>query len=142
MVFDKNHNRLSSEDLFRKFHIDIPLLIAFLILFSISLIAIYSASNSDINAVINQSLRIGFSLGAMILIAQMSPLNYERIAPWLDSLCFLLLGLVLIFGETRNGATRWLNIGIGFQPSELMKIGMHLMVARYIARESLPPSNI
>ena len=141
MLFKKHYDSLSSEDLFGKFHIDLPLLVAFIILFSISLIAIYSASNSDINAVIDQSIRIGISLAAMILVAQMSPLNYERIAPWLYSLCFILLGLVLIIGETRNGATRWLNIGLSFQPSELMKIGMPLMVARYIARESLPPSN-
>jgi rod shape determining protein RodA len=51
------------------------------------------------------------------------------------------LAIVLLFGETVNGATRWLNIGINFQPSELMKIAMPLMIARYIARDKIPPSN-
>ena len=50
--------------------------------------------------------------------------------------------MVLIFGETRNNATRWLNLGITFQPSELMKIAMPLMIARYIATGTLPPRNI
>ena len=141
MPFKKQYDSLSSEDLFRKFHIDLPLLTAFLILFSISLIAIYSASNSDINAVIDQSIRIGISLAAMILIAQMSPLDYERIAPWLYSLCFILLGLVLILGETRNGATRWLNIGISFQPSELIKVFVIVSLADYCCRSSVDIRN-
>ena len=45
-----------------------------------------------------------------------------------------------MIGETRNGATRWLHIGISFQPSELMKIAMPLMIARYIANGALPPT--
>ena len=129
-----------SEGLQQRLHIDFPLFLAFLAIFMISLTAIYSASNGSIDAVINQGIKILISISAMVVIAQFSPLSYARIGPWLYFLCLVLLILVLVVGETRNGATRWLNIGItSFQPSELMKIAMPLMIARYIAKGALPP---
>ena len=129
-----------SEGLQQRLHIDFPLFLAFLAIFMISLTAIYSASDSNIDAVINQGIKILISISVMLVVAQFSPLSYARIGPWLYFLCLILLILVLVIGETRNGATRWLNIGItSFQPSELMKIAMPLMIARYIARGALPP---
>ena len=129
-----------SEGLQQRLHIDFPLLVAFLAIFMISLTAIYSASNSNIDAVVNQAIKILISISAMVVVAQFSPLSYMRVGPWLFLLCLVLLILVLVIGETRNGATRWLNIGISFQPSELMKIAMPLMIARYISSGALPPS--
>ena len=129
-----------SEGLQQRLHIDFPLLLAFLAIFMISLTAIYSASNSNIDAVVNQAIKILISISAMAVVAQFSPLSYGRIGPWLFFLCLVLLILVLVIGETRNGATRWLNIGISFQPSELMKIAMPLMIARYISSGALPPT--
>ena len=129
-----------SEGLQQRLHIDFPLLVAFLAIFMISLTAIYSASNSNIDAVVNQAIKILISISAMAVVAQFSPLSYGRVGPWLFLLCLVLLILVLLIGETRNGATRWLNIGISFQPSELMKIAMPLMIARYISSGALPPS--
>ena len=129
-----------SEGLQQRLHIDFPLLLAFLAIFMISLTAIYSASNSSIDAVVNQAIKILISISAMAVVAQFSPLSYGRVGPWLFFLCLVLLILVLVIGETRNGATRWLNIGISFQPSELMKIAMPLMIARYIANGALPPT--
>jgi len=129
-----------SEGLQQRLHIDFPLLVAFLAIFMISLTAIYSASNSNIDAVVAQAIKILISISAMAVVAQFSPLSYGRIGPWIFFLCLVLLILVLVIGETRNGATRWLNIGISFQPSELMKIAMPLMIARYISSGALPPT--
>ena len=129
-----------SEGLQQRLHIDFPLLVAFLAIFMISLTAIYSASNNSIDAVVNQAIKILISISAMAVVAQFSPLSYGRVGPWLFFLCLVLLILVLLIGETRNGATRWLNIGISFQPSELMKIAMPLMIARYISSGALPPT--
>ena len=129
-----------SEGLQQRLHIDFPLFLAFLAIFMISLTTIYSASNSSIDAVVNQGIKILISISAMVMVAQFSPLSYARVGPWLYFICLVLLILVLVIGETRNGATRWLNIGItSFQPSELMKIAMPLMIARYISRGTLPP---
>ena len=130
-----------SEGLQQRLHIDFPLFLAFLAIFIISLTAIYSASNSNFDAAINQGIKILISIFAMALVAQFSPLTYARVGPWLYFICLVLLILVLLIGETRNGATRWLNIGItSFQPSELMKIAMPLMIARYISKGALPPN--
>ncbi len=143
MAYNTNKDIFSlkpSEGLQQRLHIDFPLLLAFLAIFMISLTAIYSASNSNIDAVVNQTIKILISISAMAVVAQFSPLSYGRVGPWLFLLCLVLLILVLVIGETRNGATRWLNIGISFQPSELMKIAMPLMIARYIANGALPPT--
>ena len=143
MAYNTNKDIFSlkpSEGLQQRLHIDFPLLLAFLAIFMISLTAIYSASNSNIDAVVNQAIKILISISAMVVVAQFSPLSYGRVGPWLFLLCLVLLILVLVIGETRNGATRWLNIGISFQPSELMKIAMPLMIARYIASGALPPA--
>ena len=130
-----------SEGLQQRLHIDFPLFLAFMVIFMISLTTIYSASNGSIDAVLNQCIKIMISIFAMGVVAQFSPLSYARIGPWLYCICLILLILVLIIGETRNGATRWLNIGItSFQPSELMKIAMPLMIAGYISRGALPPN--
>ena len=143
MAYNTNKDIFSlkpSEGLQQRLHIDFPLLLAFLAIFMISLTAIYSASNSNIDAVVNQAIKILISISAMAVVAQFSPLSYGRVGPWLFLLCLVLLILVLVIGETRNGATRWLNIGISFQPSELMKIAMPLMIARYIVNGALPPT--
>ena len=143
MAYNTNKDIFSlkpSEGLQQRLHIDFPLLVAFLAIFMISLTAIYSASNSNIDAVVNQAIKILISISAMAVVAQFSPLSYGRVGPWLYFLCLVLLVLVLMIGETRNGATRWLNIGISFQPSELMKIAMPLMIARYISSGALPPT--
>ena len=143
MAYNTNKDIFSlkpSEGLQQRLHIDLPLLLSFLAIFMISLTAIYSASNSNIDAVVNQAIKILISISAMAVVAQFSPLSYGRVGPWLFLLCLVLLILVLVIGETRNGATRWLNIGISFQPSELMKIAMPLMIARYIANGALPPT--
>ena len=143
MAFNTNKDIFSlkpSEGLQQRLHIDLPLLLSFLAIFTISLTAIYSASNSNIDAVINQAIKILISISAMVVVAQFSPLSYGRVGLWFYFVCLFLLVLVLLVGETVNGATRWLNIGISFQPSELMKIAMPLMIARYISRGALPPS--
>ncbi len=143
MAYNTNKDIFSlkpSEGLQQRLHIDLPLLLSFLAIFMISLTAIYSASNSNIDAVVNQAIKILISISAMVVVAQFSPLSYGRVGPWFYFVCLFLLVLVLLVGETVNGATRWLKIGISFQPSELMKIAMPLMIARYISRGTLPPS--
>ena len=143
MIANNNKDIFSlkpSEGLQHRLHIDFPLFLAFMVIFMISLTTIYSASKASIDAVLNQGNKIMISIFAMGVVAQFSPLSYARIGPWLYSICLVLLILVLIIGEMRNGATRWLNKGItSFQPSELMKIAMPLMIAGYISRGSLPP---
>ncbi|MCE2593585.1 rod shape-determining protein RodA [Motilimonas cestriensis] len=124
-----------------KLHIDLPLLLGILGLMSLSLIVLYSAGGQDMDLMIRQIVRLGFGLGTMIFMAQLSPNFYARWAMPVFLLGVALLVSVLLFGHVGKGAQRWINLGFFmFQPSEIMKLAMPLMVASYIGSKSLPPS--
>jgi rod shape determining protein RodA len=60
---------------------------------------------------------------------------------WIFLFGLLLLGLVLLVGYIGKGAQRWLDLGfIRFQPSELMKLAVPMVVAWYLAEKNLPPN--
>jgi rod shape determining protein RodA len=69
------------------------------------------------------------ALGLLFLVAQVPPQRLMRIAVPLYVVGVALLVATALFGITKKGATRWLNIGMVIQPSELMKLAMPLMLA-------------
>jgi rod shape determining protein RodA len=84
-------------------------------------------------------LVLGFAV--LIAAAQTRPELFERAAPWLFGFGILLLVAVLGIGAISKGAQRWLGFGVlRFQPSEIMKLAVPLMLAWYLARGGLPPS--
>lgn len=77
----------------------------------------------------------------MFILAQIPPNKYRIWAPWFFGLSVVLLAIVLVAGQVDMGARRWLNLEIfRFQPSELMKIAMPMMLAWYFADKPLPPT--
>ena len=65
----------------------------------------------------------------------------RRLGPYLYIFCIILLVAVDAFGAISKGAQRWLDLGVvRFQPSEIAKIAVPLMVARFINRDVCPPS--
>lgn len=125
----------------QKIHIDLPLLMIILILFGYGLIVLWSASGKEIEMIERRVIQFALAFVVMITLAQIPPRIYERWAPYLYIVCLVLLLLVDLFGETSKGAQRWLNIGIiRFQPSEIAKIAVPLMVARFMSREECPPN--
>lgn len=127
--------------MFERLHIDLPLLLGILALMAFGLIVMYSASGQSMAMMDRQAMRMALSLVIMITLAQLSPRTYETLAPFLFFCGVLLLVGVLLFGEISKGAQRWLDIGfVRFQPSELLKLAVPLMVARYIGKRSLPPT--
>ncbi len=127
--------------LFERFHLDLPLLLGVLALMAFGLIVMYSASGQSLAMMDRQAMRMGLSIGVMIVLAQIPPRTYEAAAPLLFAGGIVLLLGVLFFGEASKGAQRWLNLGfIRFQPSELLKLAVPLMVARYIGKRPLPPT--
>jgi rod shape determining protein RodA len=75
-----------------------------------------------------------------VLAAQAPSELYRAAAPWLYAGTLLLLVLVLVLGDTAKGAQRWLDLGIvRFQPSELMKLAVPMMVAAFLHSRILPP---
>jgi rod shape determining protein RodA len=63
----------------------------------------------------------------------------RRWTPWAYLVGLLLLVLVLVTGEVGQGAQRWLNFGIRFQPSEIMKLAVPMMAAWFLHDRQLPP---
>ena len=122
-------------------HLDFPLLFLTLILCGYGLVVLYSAVDRHTAMVVSQSIKIGISLGAMLLMAQISPVVYLRLAPWLYCISLGLLFLVLFMGYQVNGSRRWIRIpGIfNFQPSELMKLVLPMILAWYFHDRHLPP---
>ncbi len=124
----------------RLFHVDLPLLFLLILLAAFGLVVLYSAAGQDMGIVARQARFFLLGLVAMLLAAQISPVRYRRWAPWLYLLGVLLLIAVMFLGVGAKGAQRWLSIaGFRFQPSEIMKLVMPLMVAGYLADRPLPP---
>jgi len=123
----------------RKIHVDIPLLMALLLLLFISSIMLYSAGRQELSLLVRQSSRMLFSGVGMLLIAQVDPRHFQRYSIFLYLLGVILLVGVLWFGEVGKGAQRWLNIGFRFQPSEMIKITTPMMVAWYLSGHEIPP---
>lgn len=129
------------KSVFERMHLDGPLVFALLLLLSAGLVVMWSASGQNIEMMERQILRIGLALLIMMILAQIPPRHYEFWAPYLYTISTVLLVVVLFFGETAKGAQRWLNLGLfTFQPSEILKLAVPLMVARFISQYPLPPN--
>ncbi|MGQ0526285.1 MAG: rod shape-determining protein RodA [Betaproteobacteria bacterium] len=116
-------------------HVDGLLLGAVLLLMATGLLVLFSASNGSFPRVGSQLVNMLVALAVLWAFANIPPHYLMRL-----SLPVYLLGLALLlgvalYGEVVNGARRWLDIGITrIQPSELMKIGVPLMLAWYFHR--------
>jgi rod shape determining protein RodA len=123
-------------------HLDPVMLLALLSVIGYGLVVLYSALNDNDPMFANQIIRMGLALLAMLVAAQLQPRFYLRWAPFVYAAGVVLLVLVLLIGATVKGSQRWLDLpGLPrFQPSELMKIGVPMMVAWYLHERSLPPS--
>jgi rod shape determining protein RodA len=112
--------------------IDATLLLLILMLSMIGLAALFSASYDTPGRVYGQLANLGVAMVAMWLVAQVSPQTMMRFAvpAYLVGLAFLVA--VALFGDVVNGARRWLHVGVTrFQPSEMMKLALPLMLAWY-----------
>src|SRR5690554_600226 len=124
----------------RFFHIDGTLLTGLLLLALCGLVVLYSAFDGGFEEVQKQAVRLTVAFGAMVVIAQIPPSSLRRWSPWAYGLGVLMLVAVLLVGDIGKGAQRWLDLGvIRFQPSELMKLALPMMVAWYFSERPLPP---
>jgi rod shape determining protein RodA len=124
----------------RSLHLDGVLLAGIICILMTGLAALYSAVGQNTGLLINQLIRICAGLAAMLIMAQVSPGWLRRVAPWIFGIGLFLLTMVLLTGDVGKGAQRWLNLGIRFQPSEIMKLGLPMMLAYLLHDRALPPS--
>ncbi len=120
-------------------HLDLWLAVMLLLLAAIGLSVLYSASGHSADMVLSQAQRLALGFAVMLVCAQVPPEIYRALAPWFYGATVLLLVLVLLLGDTSKGAQRWLDFGVRFQPSELMKLAMPLCVAAFLHSRALPP---
>jgi len=115
--------------------IDGPLVGIVLCLLALGLATLYSAAYQAPARFGAQALNALLALALMWIAAQVHPQVFMRIAvPVFLAVLLMLLGVAL-FGDVRNGARRWLPLGFAsIQPSELMKLAMPLLLARYFHR--------
>ena len=115
-------------------HVDGILLTLVLLVLGISLAVVTSASGQSAARISGHLVNIGLALGVMVVIANVPPHLLSKVGPPLYVAGVVLLVGVALFGEIRNGARRWLNLGFAFQPSELLKLALPLMLAWYFHR--------
>jgi rod shape determining protein RodA len=123
-------------DLFSR-RIDGPLMATLALVVALGATVVYSASGgASFGRVVDQMRNLAVAFAALWVLAQVSPQVLMRLAlPVYLGGVALLVGVAL-FGDVRNGARRWLNLGFAtLQPSEIMKIAMPLMLAWYFHRQ-------
>jgi rod shape determining protein RodA len=116
--------------------IDGPLMAALALTIALGITVVYSASGgSSFDRAVGQGRNLAVALAALWIFAQIHPQMLMRLAvPAYVAGLALLVGVAL-FGEVRNGARRWLNLGVTtIQPSEIMKIAVPLALAWYFHR--------
>ncbi|MGI6100539.1 MAG: rod shape-determining protein RodA [Lentisphaerae bacterium] len=117
-------------------HMNLTLLLCVIALMAIGVCFIYSA-NSIRDSVKLQSQYIGHAktaVAGIFVVLAMAYIDYRHILRWswlIYLVSLLLLVAVLLFGDTRMGATRWV---FGFQPSELAKLALILVLAQMLGR--------
>ena len=123
-----------------RLHLDVMLLLPMLAIMTTGLFVLFSASDGDWDTVNRQIRNFVVGFAVLLVVAQVRLDTLQRWAPTLYLGALLLLLLVPFFGVGAKGAQRWLSLGfIRFQPSEIMKIAMPLMVAAWVVRYALPP---
>jgi len=115
-------------------HLDGILLTLVLLLLGVSLAVVASASGHSPARISGHLVNIGLALSVMVVMANVPPHLLSKVGPPLYVAGVVLLIGVALFGEVRNGARRWLNLGFAFQPSELLKLALPLMLAWYFQR--------
>lgn len=108
---------------------DGPLAFAVFLLACAGLLTMYSSGYDHGNRFVDHSRNMLIAGGLMFVLAQVPPQRLMTLAVPLYLLGVSLLVAVAVFGVTKKGAKRWINLGVVIQPSEILKIAMPLMLA-------------
>ena len=131
-VFDKPSVWQRVRPVFTGF--DGPLLVAMVLLGAAGLMTMYSAGFDAGTRFVDHGRNMVLALVVVFLVAQVSPQTLMKAALPLYTIGVALLVAVAVMGVTKKGATRWLNVGVVIQPSEILKIAMPLMLAWWFQR--------
>lgn len=120
--------------------VDVPLSITLLAVCGVGFVVLYSAVGGDTTLVMRQGVRFLVALTVFVVVAQIPPRLFRLWTPRIFFFGIALLVLVIVTGQVGQGAQRWLDLGIvSFQPSELLKLAVPMMVAWFMHEKRLPP---
>jgi len=108
---------------------DGPLLAVVLALAALGMVTMYSVGYDHGTRFVDHGRNMLLAALLMFAVAQVPPQRLMALAVPLYTLGVLLLLATALFGITKKGATRWLNVGVVIQPSEILKLAMPLMLA-------------
>ena len=124
----------------RRIDFDLPLTLGLLAVSGLGLVVLYSAGQRNLDLVTGQAIRLGLGFGIMLALAHVPPHFFRFWSPWIYLAGVSLLLVVMVVGDISKGAQRWLDLGVvRFQPSEIMKLAVPMMVAWFFAEKPLPP---
>lgn len=118
--------------------IDFWLFASLLLTIVFGMFILYSASNQNAAVIENQSLKVLFGFVVMVVFAQANPQVLKVWTPRFFVVSLILLALVPIIGEKSLGAQRWLDFGVRFQPSEIIKFTLPMMLAWFVSTIGAP----
>lgn len=113
---------------------DLPLMLAIALLAAIGLVTMYSAGFDHGTRFVDHARNLSIGLTVALVVAQVPPQRLMALAVPLYAAGVLLLLAVAVFGITKKGATRWLDVGVVIQPSEILKIAAPMMLAWWFQR--------
>jgi rod shape determining protein RodA len=113
---------------------DGPLTLAILLLAGAGMLTMYSAGFDHGSRFVDHGRNMLIAFGILFVVAQVGPQRLMSLAVPLYALGVILLLAVEFFGVTKKGATRWLDLGVVIQPSEMLKIAVPLMLAWWFQR--------
>jgi rod shape determining protein RodA len=108
---------------------DTVLSLTVLVLALAGLLSIFSSGYAEGQRFIDHGRNMALAFIIMMVVAQIPPQRIMTLAVPVYTVGLALLVAVALFGLTKKGAQRWLNVGVVIQPSEIMKIGMPLMLS-------------
>ena len=126
-VIEKPHLLHRLAHVFRGY--DSQLALAVMALSLAGLITMYSSGFANGARFWDHVRNLSLAFVIMVLVAQIPPQRLMTFAVPLYTVGVALLIAVALFGLTKKGARRWLNVGMVIQPSEILKIAMPLMLA-------------
>jgi rod shape determining protein RodA len=131
-VFEKPSLRQRLLPLFQGF--DGPLAFAVLMLVSAGLLTMYSSGYDHGSRFVDHGRNMIIAGTLLFVVAQIPPQRLMTLALPMYTFGVALLIAVALFGLTKKGARRWINLGVVIQPSEILKIAMPLMLAWWFQR--------
>ena len=121
--------------------IDLVLIVSLILLIALGTAVLFSASGENEAMMDNHTIHLVIATLAMLIASQVPSEMLNRWALWIYIFGVIVLVLVLVQGTMGKGAQRWLEIGsLRFQPSEVMKLAVPMMVASYFSKRNIPPS--